>query len=360
MKYTDKQEDLLLKFASGTCAANEARQVIAWFKEPEKHLNLYQGLVAIWNRECELEDDVLEAENLDSVLDKLHHNINIFSELEEQKSRRGILFIRILSRIAAVLFIPLLITTLLFVRTKIDSASGDSHYTEIHVTHGSKLNTQLPDGTQVWLNSGSTLKYPQSFSRRNRQVMVSGEAYFDVAHNESHPFVVSAGNIDFRVLGTKFNVMAYPEEANVSATLEQGKISVELLSDGRKTTRLCFLEPGEHIEYRKDNGSTSKSFCRTDKYTSWKDGKLIFRNDPLSQVIKRLERWYSVEIEIIGDHKLPETPYTMTIEDEAITQVLEYLSVASPISWEVIPSKRKEDGEFTRTRYIIRNINATN
>ena len=149
--------------------------------------------------------------------------------------------------------------------------------------------------------------------------------------------------------------MAYPDEDLVSTTLEQGKLSVERAHDGRKVLWLCYLAPGEHAVYKKEKGTISKSLTRTDKYTSWKDGKLIFRNDPLEQVIERLERWYNTEIEIAGDNKLPETPYTLTIEDESITQVLEYLAVASAITWEVVPSKKLDNGTFTKTRYIISN-----
>ena len=355
MRNIEELENLLEKFATGKCTEMEARKVVGWFKEPEQHLNLYQGIKRIWHRESLADEALQEKMDLDGTLDWLHHQINIYSEEEERNSGSGRRFIRVLSRIAAVLFLPLLLTTSLYVNERIDAAKGDEQFTEICVTHGSKLSTQLPDGTQVWLNSGSILRYPQSFSRRKRQVELLGEAYFDVAHDPSHPFIVNAGDIDLRVLGTRFNVMAYPDEDHVSATLEQGKVSVERKNDERKASWLCYLEPGEHAVYKKEKGTISKSLSRTDKYTSWKDGKLIFRNDPLEQVIERLERWYNTEIEIAGDHKLPKTPYTLTIEDESITQVLEYLAVASAITWEVVPSKKLDNGVFTKTRYIISN-----
>jgi transmembrane sensor len=350
-----EQANLIGKYAAGKCTEEEARKVIGWFKSPEQHLNLYQGMRGIWQRETEANEEQLEKADLEGTLDRLHHRMNIYSEEEEANSGSGRRFIRILSRVAAVLFLPLLLTTSLYVSERIDAAMGDEQYTELYVSHGSKINTQLPDGTLVWLNSGSTLKYPQSFTRRKRQVELLGEAYFEVAHDPSHPFIVNAGDIDLRVLGTKFNVMAYPDEDHVSATLEQGKVSVERVNDERKASWLCYLEPGEHAVYTKEKGTISKSLIRTDKYTSWKDGKLIFRNDPLEEVIIRLERWYNVEIEIAGDHRLPETPYTLTIEDESITQVLEYLEVASAISWEMVPPEKKAKGEFTKTRYIISN-----
>lgn len=351
----EEQVSLLEKFAAGKCSKEEALEVVGWFKEPEEHLNLYQESKGVWKQENKADEDMQLKEDLDGTLDRLHHRINIFTEEEEVSRDRGKRLIRVLYRAAAILILPLMVTTSLYVNERINATKSDVKYTEINVTHGSRLNTQLPDGTTVWLNSGSTMKYPQSFSKRNRQVIISGEAYFDVAHDASHPFIVNAGAVDLKVLGTRFNVMAYPEENLVSATLEQGKISIERVNGDRKGSWLCYLEPGEHAVYQTENGTISKTRTRTDKYTSWKEGKLIFRNDPLEQVIKRLERWYNTEIEIAGDNKLPQTPYTLTIEDESITQVLEYLAVASAITWKVVPSKKMDNGEFTKTRYIISN-----
>jgi len=172
-----------------------------------------------------------------------------------------------------------------------------------------------------------------------------------------HPFIVKTEALDLKVLGTQFNVMAYPDENDISITLEKGRISIERPGEGRKISRLCYLEAGEHSIFQKKSGTIRKFMIDTDKYTLWKEGKLIFRNDPLAVVIKRLERWYNTDIEIAGDKKLPETPYTLTIEDETITQVLEFLSVASPIAWEMIPAHKLENGKISRTRYIISNKN---
>lgn len=109
--------------------------------------------------------------------------------------------------------------------------------------------------------------------------------------------------------------------------------------------------------FQKEKGTIRKTIVNTDQFTSWKDGKLIFRNNSLDFIIKRLERWYNTDIEIADDKNLPKTPYTLTIENETITQVLEYLSVASPISWEIIPAHKQENGKISSTRYIISNKN---
>jgi len=357
MRISEGNENLVKKFAEGNCSHDEALKVIQWFKEPRYRIKLYQALTKLWYKKNETKEKFREKVDLNSTLDRVHHRINIYREQEESGLRKKNRFNKILLRVAVVLFLPLLFTSILYVNENINLSKKVMLYTEINVSYGSKLRTKLPDGTVVWLNSGSTLKYPQSFAKRNRQATLSGEAYFDVTPDRLHPFLIKTGALDLKVLGTQINVMAYPDEDYISTTLEKGRISIEKPYAGKKISRLCFLEPGEHLVFQKKSGTIRKFMTDTDKYTSWKDGKLIFRNDPLALLIKRLERWYNTDIEIAGDKNLPETPYTMTIEDETIAQVLEYLSVASPISWEMIPAHKLENGKISRTRYIIRNKN---
>ncbi len=357
MKKSEENENLVEKFAEGNCRHDEALKVIQGFKDPRCRITIYQALIKLWYKKDETKENLRETVDLNSTLDRVHHRINIYREKEESGLRKRNRFNKILLRVAAVIFLPLLITSILYVHENLNLSKKEGLYTEINVAYGSKLRTELPDGTVVWLNSGSTLKDPQSFSKRKRQATLTGEAYFDVTTDRLHPFVVKTGTLDLKVLGTQFNVMAYPDENYISTTLEKGRISIERPGEGREISRLCFLEPGEHAVFQKKSGTIRKFMTDTDKYTSWKEGKLIFRNDPLASVINRLERWYNADIEIIGDKKLPETPYSLTIEDETITQVLEYLSVASPISWEMILPHKLENGKISRTRYIISNKN---
>jgi transmembrane sensor len=356
----DSSEDLVRKFAAGTCSKKEAMLVIKLFGEQDNQKDLYQSVAKLWYQQLESEDDSEETIDMSTTLDRLHHRINHLRENEESILRRKDRFRKGLLKLASVLFLPLLITSALYIYEKVNLASEGEFYTKINTIPGSQLRTELPDGTVVWLNSSSTLKYPQSFSKRNREVIISGEAYFDVKHDKFHPFMVRTDMLDIKVLGTKFNVMAYPEEYYVATTLEEGHLLIEKPVSGRRNSKLCVLETGERVVYDRNTGSINKFETETEKFTSWKEGKLIFRNDPLAMVIKRLERWYNVDILISDDLDLSGTPYTMTIVDETITQVLEYLKVASPISWEMIPAQKSEDGELSVAKYIIRSKNFHN
>lgn len=357
MNYNEKNigenSKLVEKFVEDTCNHDEATKVVQWFSDPSYRITLFQSLRKFWYRNIEKEENKEEGVNLESTLDKIHHRINIVRETEVFDLQKRTRIYRTLLRVAAVFILPLLVTSILFINEKLMLAAKDNLYTEVTVSSGSKLRTVLPDSTIVWLNSGSTLKYPQSFSYKNRQAEIIGEAYFNVKSDKLHPFVVKTGALDLKVIGTSFNVMAYPEEKTISVTLEKGKVSVEKPCSGKGISRLSFLEPGERIVFLKETGTANIATVNTDQFTSWKDNKLIFRNNSLDFIFNRLERWYNTDIEIVGNDKLPQTPYTLTIEDETIVQVLEYLSVASGLSYKVVPAKKQEKGKISTTKYLI-------
>ena len=354
-KNNEENSKLIEKFVEDTCKNDEAMKVIQWFKDPSYRFTLFNTLKNLWYNNIEKEENKVEELNLAPTLDKIHHRINIDREAEVSGLQKRTRIYGILLRVAAVLMLPLLVTSFFYINEKIKIAAKHDLYTEVSVSPGSKLRTVLPDGTIVWLNSGSTLKYPQSFSNKNRQAILTGEAYFNVKSDRLHPFVVKTGALDLNVIGTSFNVMAYPEQEIVSVTLEEGKISVEKPSLDKNISRLCFLEPNERLVFQKEIGTAGISIVNTDEFTSWKDGKLIFRNNSLDFIFERLERWYNADIEIVGNGNLPQEPYTLTIEDETIVQVLEYLSVASGISYELIPAEKLENGKISTIKYSIHN-----
>lgn len=341
------------KAAEGACRHDEALKVVNWIMDPSYRIPIQKSLERLWYRDLDTKGDHAEAVDLQPTLDKIHHRINIHMEQADPGLQKRIQINRIFLRVAAVLFLPLLISTMLYVYEKAGISSMKDQLTELTVTYGSKLNTVLPDGTTVWLNSGSTLEYPQSTFQKNRSVRLTGEAYFDVTPNKRNPFIVETETINIKVIGTRFNVRAYPEDKTISATLEEGRVAIE--TGGKKGSSLCLLEPRERIVFQKENRTFQKHTVQTDMFTSWKDGKLIFRNNSLDYIIKQLERWFNTEIEISNGADLSQTPFNMTIENETIEQVLKYLTEASgpDITYEVIPEQKREDGKISRRKYII-------
>ncbi len=163
----------------------------------------------------------------------------------------------------------------------------------IIIPYGKRSEITLADGTRVWLNSGSQFSYPAEFTKGLREVYLSGEAFFDVAKDQSSPFQVITNEIKVTVKGTRFNVISYANDPTVQTVLLSGKIEAgkKKLFSGAVT-----LEPGERIIYDKQNEDISKDKVDVNLYSSWIDGYLIFEEEPLVEIFKKLERYYNIRI----------------------------------------------------------------
>ncbi len=174
-----------------------------------------------------------------------------------------------------------------------DSLREDAEvaFNKVEVPYGGIYSLVLADGTKVYLNSGSSLEFPSRFGKEKRLVRISGEAYFEVAGDEGWPFVVRAGEMGVKVLGTEFNVKSYADEAGVYTTLVEGSVAV--LCEGKELLR---LRPGEQSYYNKGVGNVTVKEVDTGVFTAWKDGMFYFKDMPLGEILRTLARWYDVEV----------------------------------------------------------------
>ncbi len=224
-------------------------------------------------------------------------------------------------RVAAILIVALIISNIFFFQ-KSGCPQIEAQLQTITTPMGAKANITLPDGSIVFLNSGSTLSYPLQFGK-SRPVALAGEAYFEVDKN-SKPFIVSTDYGNVEVKGTSFNVRAYSDDDSFETTLEEGVVAFSV----KGAEAGIILKPGEQI-IKTANGFSVRQ-VETKYFTSWKEGKLIFNREPFPAFIKKLERWYNVRIEY-ADPKLDELWYTGTIEMESISEVMEMISKAAPV-----------------------------
>ena len=171
----------------------------------------------------------------------------------------------------------------------VDSSVVEERYNTLRVPRGGEYSITLNDGTIVYLNSESELRYPVNFVGRDRRVYLSGEAYFDVVQDEAHPFIVDMGNSSVRVLGTSFDVRAYADEDEVLTTLVQGSVK---FSAGKE---FVTLEPGKQAVLGK-SGSIETREVDTYLYTAWKEGVFAFKRQRLEEIMKVVARWYDVNI----------------------------------------------------------------
>lgn len=224
---------------------------------------------------------------------------------------------------------------------------------EISTIFGTRSKFQLPDGTTVHLNSGSKLVFPVEFNGNSRKVELTGEAFFDVTPNPDKPFIVKTTDIYVKVLGTSFNLKAYPESNKISTTLVHGKVVLETESAG-VMKQLAELNPSDRAVYQNNNKTIQISTEEDlDKFIAWKDGKLVFFNDPIDEVADKLGIWYNVTVKI-GNSDLKRYRFTATFTDEPIEQVLDLLSKSSPIKYQIKKAAKLSDKSYSKREIIFK------
>jgi ferric-dicitrate binding protein FerR (iron transport regulator) len=326
---------LLKKFFNKECTTQEQEIVINWFVDEAYAQKLNNVLKKHWD-ELEYNSNELDAAT-ERVLNKIHHQINLEKlDAEQNKSifKKAVFYY---SKIAAVLLIPVLLYTLYtsFGGEIVVIENQQMAKVEILSPLGARTHFTLPDGSSGWLNSGSTLEFPAKFTGAERNLKLIGEAWFDVVKNPDIPFVVNAQGVDVIALGTKFNVLAYPDSKSVDVTLESGIVVVKRKSGFTKKV-IAELKPGDQVRISKEKKviPTKDIKVETKNYTSWRQGRLVIRNEPMSDIAKRLERWYNVKI-TIQNKEIEEYLYRATFQDETIDEVLNYLKLTSPIEYKI-------------------------
>ena len=166
-------------------------------------------------------------------------------------------------------------------------------YHTLRVPRGSQYLLTLTDSTQVWLNAETTLRYPVPFSGDERNVTLSGEAYFEVAHNPAKPFRVTSGKQVVTVTGTAFNVTAYPEDSVTYTTLAEGAVNVSLIG---VSTTFQELKPNQRSVWTRGTDTLCQQTVEAAEYIAWKENRFVFRNQSLQEIMNTLSRWYDVEI----------------------------------------------------------------
>ena len=228
---------------------------------------------------------------------------------------------RRIRNIAAVLLIPLAALCVLLWQ---HPAVPDVEWCEFAVVQGHTDSLTLPDNSRVWLNAGSRLIYPRRFDGRTRKVFLSGEAYFDVAKDADHPFILNAGEVRVRVLGTQFNVTSYENMESVSVCLIEGSVSMDVENDG--LIRNVLLVPGDVVRYDKRSGALEQRRSPVEAYLSWRNGGFYFNNQPLSEIAEQFERVFDVKI-FIADPQVKKTPYSLAfVNGESLDRMLEAIA----------------------------------
>jgi ferric-dicitrate binding protein FerR (iron transport regulator) len=357
--YTKEEmtKDTIIKFLSNRCTNTELDEIIRWANTEAFSKEGTRMAFDDWKSYRE-EENVEDDEKFSLLFDKIQQKINSESLKNRNIETRKPVFITWLTRAAAILLLPAL--AFLFytlsenAEIKMESAQlanlpVDS--LEIIAPIGSRTVVQLTDGSEVHLNYGSRLKYPQTFTGDSREVLLTGEGYFDVAHNPEKPFIVKTGKLNVKALGTAFNVLAYPECNEVQTTLVNGKVVLESVETEGKVKTIGSMTPGQHVNYNVKTGAVLSSKGNIEKYIAWKEGKLIFDETTILEAAEKLSRMFNVSIEV--DDKIKDYTYTVTFEDEPLFQILELMTVATPVRYKALPRKKLQDDTYSKQKIVF-------
>lgn len=289
---------------------------------------------ALWQESGGLHDynKIDEIKAWDAVYDKISG--------KTEKARSALAFTII--KVAAVILISYVLGAMTIYLSGVktfQSAVTENKEIRMRSPLGSKTEVVLSDGTKVWLNSGSEIRYPSEFGKKQRDLYLVGEAFFEVKKNKESPFLVHTENVDVRVLGTSFNVKSYPEEKMVETTLVEGTIHINKVG----SSHILKLQPGEKAIFKRnadglkekdDNAFLVAKDVDTELDTSWKSGKLVFKREKFGDLAIKLERWYNVHISV-NNKKLTEEKVTGIFQNESIEQALNALQISVSFSYKI-------------------------
>jgi len=205
---------------------------------------------------------------------------------------------------------------------------GNDNYNSITAPMGGQYQVILADGTKVWLNANSSIKFPVSFTRKERMVEISGEAYFEVSKDKTHPFIVKTSRAEILVLGTHFNVSAYPDDQNTTTTLLEGSVNLH----SEKASAL--LKPGQQGTVTTNEAGITVENTDLQAAVAWKNGLFIFHHENIVSVMKKISRWYDVEVEYQGNVKNKAFGGTIS-RFKNITEFLDIMKLAGGIQYKI-------------------------
>ncbi len=342
---TNNQEEILViitKNLAGTTDESENTRLIEWIGESKANQQYYNEVRNIW--------DASERKISFGKIDSTVALKRVLGRVPERGLKINI--IGQWRKIAAAVIILVAAGTILLIGTgKNNRQAGENQvWNEVFAAYGTRLAIKLSDSTLVWLNSGSSLKYPVRFTEKARTVHLKGEAYFEVRSDASRPFTVETGGLKVKATGTQFNVQEYENNPVTEVTLITGR--VEVFGSGTDEGMIAELKPSQHLDFNRETRSKVITVDDPSAFISWKDNKLIFRNEPLSKVMNRLGAIFNADIEI-QSREIQDYRYRATFQDESLEEILKLIKLSAPIDYREVTRNPLPDGSFPRKKVII-------
>lgn len=308
--------------ASGELKERVYHRLLSPYEDREREEALYQ----LWN------ELGIEEEKDRNEWKEAFHRIQLSLDPQKHSYTKHYIFPYRRMRIVAVWLIPfiMLCTSGFFYfsnkrQLQVEEFTSVS-YLQHYAAFGTREKVQLSDGSEVWLNAGSTLIYPSVFTSKEREVHLIGEAFFDVQKDSIRPFIVNTHYLKMQVLGTSFNISAYPDESQVEATLETGVLKVNVLNDSTS----YYLFPDNQLVYTPSTHIIEQRNVRASDYSEWRMGGLFFNNVPFEDVLHILERTYGLQVHIRNSVYKNQKVYVHFNKDESLETIFQILKLMIP------------------------------
>jgi ferric-dicitrate binding protein FerR (iron transport regulator) len=310
---------LLEKFLNKKANAEEAARLMALFHQPdarERLLNFYE----------EKWEGTTSASANPEVQEQIWMRLQKQIAAADAPAPVRLSIWKKYSRIAAAILLPLLFACLGYYYSE-NRFYQSTDKMVVCVDKGQKAGLQLPDGTQVWLNSASSLTYDKSYNQKDRVVYLQGEAYFDVGKDKTKPFIVQTGEISVEAIGTGFNVKAYPDDNYITTTLIEGCVRVH---DSFSSDT---LSPNESLVFSRVNRQFAKNILPdAERHTLWRSNQLAFEQERLEDIAKVLERMYNVQIKFASEN-LKNVRFSGKVKNNNLESILQLIAFVSPIRY---------------------------
>lgn len=308
-------EAIILKVFVNKASDEELKTLERWLALSKENQESFISMKNIWD----ITHPPFESADIDT-----EHALNKVLSKIQRKVKLS--FLNYYQRIASIILLPLAIVFGYYYFSSPQSESESASY-EVFSQYGTRSNISLPDGSKVCLNAASSIVYPNRFKKDDRQVKLSGEAYFDVKSSIKKPFSVLTKNLKMTATGTSFNINSYESDSLCNVVLDHGTLSISI--DNKEAIS---LSAGEIFCYNKQTNQYAIIPISSDKQTIWRKGILMFRDDPLEYVFKRLEQMYNVKF-IIRDNAMKQYKYRATFQNESLDEILSLLRLSAPIDF---------------------------
>lgn len=365
----ERIKELIAEYLAGSLSDEEENVLFFSIRNNPEYRRLFAEVQQVWQIAAlaqHSDPGILESQwnKLKDRIQATTHNISTPIHLLTGSRRTIRIFLAGAAAATVLLISPLFI---FLSRHKPNELKDQPFNFTVNVPNGTRSEITLTDGTRVWINAGSILKYAPNYNLKSREVELCGEAFFQVVTNKNKPFIVKTSGISITAFGTSFNVKAYPEEHTITATLVEGKIKVE--GTNRDKKRFAYvLKPNQNVVIEKDPLPTQKEVTagsekdnaaskqkiiypiyksirlneqiNTLPYISWKDKRWIIEKESLNDLIVSLERRYNVKISF-DSQELRNFTFTGIIQNETFEQVLKILQLTAPIKYDLAPGEAR-------------------